>query len=193
MTNVGMLWQVVFWVLVVVEGVLIVGLHYQVEILEQALPRLDPSKLVLNGKPALPFKRRDVKGTQTVSLATFRAQRGILLFLGANCDSCIELARSLALVPPGMSSLIVAVSGKNLEAVVPDHIQCVGDHDRSLARLYQIRVVPAAVLINETGIVVRTVFPASGSEVVELLNLVSFEEPAIESDRSSATRIAVAT
>jgi hypothetical protein len=184
---------VLLWIVVAVEGVLLLGVHYHVGLLERAVdPTADavPARSALNGQPAPAFSLPDLRTGRMLSPAAFGARRGILLFLTSSCETCAELAESLALVPPGTEALIVVARGRDLEAKVPAYLPCVRDRKGALLQRYHVNKVPAAVLINETGTIARTVFPTSGGDVVDLLRLAVETEPAAGVDVRGAAPMA---
>ena len=181
--------DLLLWLIAAVQGVLILGLCYEVSLLERAVnptTQLAAARSSLDGKPAPAFSLPDLHSDRTLSLATFASRRGILLFLTSTCDTCIELAGALALLPPSTHPLIIVARGQEIEASIPRYLSCVADRKGALMDAYLVTKVPAAVLINEECNVARMVFPTSGSDVVDLLKL------AIEKDAEMHVAVNVA-
>jgi peroxiredoxin len=118
------------------------------------------------GTPAPPIGLVDVFTGGMVSLAAFRGRRVLVVFVTADCDPCDDVIAALAAParPDGPQVLLVSRGGVaatrhklagydiGFPVVVQDHWE--------VSRRYGAFTFPAAVLVDEAGVVARDMFRA---------------------------------
>jgi thiol-disulfide isomerase/thioredoxin len=143
-----------------------------------ALPRDLPL-----GMPAPAFELPDVHGA-TVSLDSLcaRGRPVVLLFVGPNCGSCVELfpelARWNAALADDVTLAVVSNGGLEREHIAA-HLRPLGDvtalvqKGQEIAESYRILATPTAILVDQRGMVASV--PAGGANEIEALIRVVLE------------------
>jgi methylamine dehydrogenase accessory protein MauD len=135
------------------------------------------------GTPAPAFALPDVNGN-TVSLTSLYAQGRpvLLMFVGPNCGSCVEMFPDLARWNTALSERVTfaVVSNGGLPAEqIAEHLSPLGDvlalvqESQEVADLYRIFVTPTAIVVDERGRIANA--PASGAREIEALVRVVLE------------------
>ncbi len=141
------------------------GLESQARDLRRELfPETEPKRLepLPIGTDAPAFELPDLNyGQRLTSLAQFRGSRVLLIFFGANCGFCDQLAPRLAtLAPDGKGApleLVVISSGgakANAKFIELHHVRCpllLDGEKQEVAQAYQVDGTPEAYLIDAEG------------------------------------------
>jgi hypothetical protein len=123
------------------------------------------------GKPAVAFTLPDMNSRATLGLETFGGQTGVLLFVSGTCGHCHELAAALPSLGALLSSVVVvcADSTGRLALDLDAGVQCVLQSGDQVARSYEVKRFPTAVVIDGQLKIAARRTPASVDDLREML------------------------
>lgn len=161
---------VALWILVVVQGLILLGLTRALYELRQEYAE-QPS---FRGRRVPQFAAVDLWG-EPVSSESIADKPTVLLFVSPDCSSCmVTLAELKPLATDATRHLVVVCSGGNDDCrqLALDHdltVPVVADEDGELMRLFGISGTPIAVRISAHGVIESYGEPARGEELERLL------------------------
>lgn len=142
------------WLLVALQGLLIIGLLRVVYRLQSEV--IAPG--LADGDPGPDFMATALSG-EAIASAAFRGARTALLFVSTTCQGCRATLEDLSpLKAKAAGRLIVICAGdeaatRALAETYSLNVPVVPDPDLAISRLYRIDSVPTAVLIGAGGII----------------------------------------
>lgn len=159
---------VLLWLLVVVEGLLILGLARQVEALRTLMTGEPAASMVPAEPPGLSagsvapdFVLQDTAGSE-VRLGDYRGRPLLLVVAGATCGSCSRIVPALNRLAESAGVDVLVAINTDVEGAAKwaeRHglvARLAADRDAELAGRYNARVKPFAFAIDESGVVERS-------------------------------------
>lgn len=165
------------WVLVVIQGVVLVGLVSIVGRLHDAnapeharapLPGLEP------GTPVPTFRARDLDGRQVVT-SDLTGSMNIVLFVSPSCSSCVTtLDEMVGLSHKARGNVLVVCQADKTKcaqlAQTYGLVRTIPDPESELSQLFKVPVLPTAVLIDRSGRVQSYGQPSRAAELEHVLD-----------------------
>ncbi len=166
--------QVIVWLIVLVQGVLLVAVVRRQNDIESLLRSVDlpaDGVALTVGHAAPDFEAQLLESGATVDGRRVRAGGGGgLLFLSAKCGACARIARSLGKEPLPEGMFVVWLGDADeWRAATEGTCDALVSGGHRLANLYSIRVLPTLVLIDSAGMVVGVNHPVSAAEANQLV------------------------
>lgn len=176
------------WLLVIFQGLLLLGLVRTVYRLQRsvALGSMSVDGQALRGKTAPEFTATDVFGT-SIESQSFAGKLRALLFVSPDCSSCTLTLREMeALEWKAEGSVIVICRAsrdecRRLAEMYELRVPVLIDEDLALSELFAISSVPTAVLVGEDNRVQSYGQPVRREELEEMFQ--PQEEPALQGAR----------
>lgn len=163
---------VALWVLVVLQGVILLGLTRALYELRQRDQGADPTSF--QGLPVPDFTAVDLSG-QPVSAASLAGEPAVLLFVSPNCQSCmVTLAELKALTSDPRRGLVVVCHAgdddcRRLAANYQLTVPVVVDEDGEVMKRFGISGTPTAVRISADSVIESHGSPMRGEDLERLL------------------------
>jgi len=169
--------QVALWVLVIVQGLILVGLTRTVYQLQQSGGGFEPSpsdseRLV--GRRAPEFVAVDVFG-QPLASSDLWGRLTAMLFVSPLCSNCAVTLEELEGLKTKVNGNVVVVCLANTEecrSVAEDYqlsVPVVADPDEQIAKLYDVKGTPAAVLVGKGGRILQYGRPSRADDLEEMM------------------------
>jgi hypothetical protein len=160
------------WLLAAFQGIVIIAMSRTLVDLRALVERVEPGPLkrLRPGMAAPPFETTEARSKRPLGLHTFAGRRGVVLFVSSRCGACERLVASLATLPDGLTTLIVAAHDEGVLSRLPPGVQCAVEGVSEIAERYRVSEYPSAVVVDEDGLVVEIAHPRTGAEVASLLN-----------------------
>lgn len=143
------------WVLVVLQGLILIGLVRIVYRLQQAGTIVESDEVGLKSGEIVPrFSAIDLSG-EAVSSVEFLDHMTALLFVSPDCPSCTATLNDLAYLnikTQGNVLLICRADPADCRRIADSHnlsVRTIADEDAHITRLFGISSFPTAVLVNE--------------------------------------------
>jgi peroxiredoxin len=181
---------IVLWVIVLFEGLIILGLVRTLgEIRVAAENGRLPQRLPV-GARAPRLEGTDVRTGLQVDTADLSGREQIILFLSDNCPYCLRLADGTRAVPaaPGQSRVAIChgtvTRTQTLAGVLASDVALLADPDGAMFSAYGISSTPSAILVDDLGIVRGSGGPRHSGELAELV--ASVREPLAAGDQLAA-------
>jgi peroxiredoxin len=165
------------WILVILQGVVLLGLVRVVHQLQQGgaiASRPTPRAERLAGQRAPEFTAVDVSG-KPVASGDFAGRLTALLFVSPKCSSCVVTLEELQALQSKADGNVVVVcqaGAEDCQRMVRDYdltVPVVADPDEELGKRYDITAPPTAVLISEGGHILQYGHPERGEDLEGLL------------------------
>lgn len=181
MLSLEILSQSLLWIVVVIEGVVILALARQIGLLHERLGPTGARTMNVGpqiGKTVPPFSARDIHD-HPVTLASERGKRTLLLFISTGCSDCAALIPHLKQLAASerdtLEVILIAfrTSPTAVEQYVQDHVidstlPLIVSED--LALRYQITLAPYGLMIDRSGVLRAKGLVNSYAHVESLLN-----------------------
>ena len=170
--------QVALWVLVVLQGLVLLGLTRAVYRLQQSgggggdLPARNSERLV--GRRAPEFVAVDVLG-RPVASSDLWGRLTALLFVSPHCSNCAVTLDELDGLKTKVNGNVVVVCVADTEEsrnVAEDYglsVPVVADPEERITRLYDVAGTPAAVLVGKGGRVLQYGSPSRADDLEEMM------------------------
>jgi peroxiredoxin len=162
-------------VLVVLQGLLLLGLVRAVYQLQQAGPGSQAADdYRLSGRPAPHLAAQDISGN-TVDSSSFAGRLTALLFVSPTCENCsvtLDDLDYLATKTAGNIIVLCRATRDECKAMVESHgltIPVVADEDFRISEAFKVMAAPTALLIDPKNRIVQYGHPLRGEELEEML------------------------
>lgn len=158
------------WILVIVQGLLLLGV---VRMVYQRQQPTATNERLRSGQEAPRFSTVDVTGAP-IGSATFAGRLTALLFVSTACPTCMTTLEELAMLRHKALGNVVVIcqagrdSCARLAARYGLDVPIVADGDGKIGQLFGISGVPTAVLIDEANRVLFYGQPQRGEELEDL-------------------------
>lgn len=166
------------WVVVVLQGLLLLGLVRAVHQLQQAGPgsgQAAADGYLLSGRPAPHLAAQDIFGN-TVDSGSFAGRLTALLFVSPTCETCsvtLDDLDLLATKTAGNVVILCRATRDECKAMTESHgltIPVVADEDLRISEAFKVMATPTAVLIGPSNRIVQYGHPLRGEELEEMLS-----------------------
>jgi hypothetical protein len=161
------------WLLVLVQGVVILVLIHQIADIRTSAPTY--TNALAPGTKAPPFAALDIGTREVVQSATLLPHATVLCFVSSECGDCRQLASELARYSAdALKGLVLYCHGSaqrasSMLAGLVGTVPVLVEHRSDLAATYRLTGFPVAVLLDG-GQIKRYEYPSRGREVAEYLS-----------------------
>lgn len=170
---------VLLWVVVVLQGMLLLGTVRAIHDLKQgghgeAADVEEPAAERLVGEEVPGFSALDISGAAFES-QQLKGRSTVVLFASPNCPTCVLALEELSTVGRKAKGNVVVVCGAGADScrrLADDFgltVPVIVDEDNRLRQLFDVAIAPTAVLLNPNGRVVSYGHRSGTEELEEML------------------------